>query len=92
MKIHLFVIFLKYLEFLRIQSGKHRFNRRNIGILILFAKDFTSVSAYILYGANTIQDYEESSLWTLLCLVNIGFFTTIQRSPMIKLSRNVSLQ
>lgn len=67
-----------------IQPGEKKFNRRNIGVLSLFVEGFASVTACLLYHAKTIRDYEQAFFsWTLLCALNIGFFTTIQKSPKI---------
>lgn len=54
------------------------FNWRNVSILLALGLKTISVSAYILYDANTFQAYAVSSfIWITLVCMFIGFFIMI---------------
>lgn len=64
------------------KPNEAKFNRKSVGVLYIFGQSFISVSAYLLFGAQTIREYEESFfVWITLSLVIVGFFSTVVRSP-----------
>lgn len=73
--------YCKFIGIYEIQPVKSIFNHRNVGILIIFGQSFTWITAYLLYGATTIREYEECFfLWTASLATSIGFFVTIIRT------------
>lgn len=66
----------------KLQPGEvGRFNRRNVGVLVLFEIFFTSATGYILYDINTIQEYAICFFeWVTLLSVFIGFVIMIFQS------------
>lgn len=64
-----------------LQPGESKFNKHNIGIMVIFAISFVSTTACLLYDNETTLDYEECFfMWVTLTIVNIGYFITILRA------------
>lgn len=62
-------------------GAKKLFNRRNIGFLLLFGFYLTLISAYVLYDANTFQEYAQAIFeWITLSSIMFGLFVTVFRT------------
>lgn len=64
-----------------LQPGESMFNRRNIGIMVIFGLSFLSTTVCLLFYNDTTLDYEECFfMWITLTAVNIGYFVMILRT------------
>lgn len=64
-----------------IEPGESIFNRRNIGILLVFGQNVLSATAGLLFDARRIREFEECSfVWFTVSAVHIAFFVTILRA------------
>lgn len=78
------LLLIKYVEVIgiyHIQPGESKFNRRNVGVLLIFSMAFISVSAYLLFGVKTVLEFEECFfMWTTLSGIIFGFLITISET------------
>lgn len=67
-----------------VEPHKSIFNRQNIGVLLIFGQTIASVTAYLLFGAKAIREYEECFfIWVSLIGTTVGFLGTIQKTVLI---------
>lgn len=66
------------------KPNESRFNRRSITVLLILGLNFAPVTAFVLFSASTIREFEESFfIWITVLAVIIGYFSTILRSPLV---------
>lgn len=64
-----------------IQPGESIFNRRNVGVLFIYGQAFLPVTAYLVFGATTMLEFEQCFfLWISLSATTVGFFVTILKT------------
>lgn len=72
---------VEHLGIYRIEPGERIFNRRNVGVLLMFGAAFISVTWFLIFGAKTIIEVEECFyLWVTVCCTTTGFFATILKT------------
>lgn len=75
-----------------LQPGETQpFNRRNVGVLLIFGLFFTSITKFLLYDAETLQQYNEVfHTWITLLCVYAGFlFYILNTNHIYRLIENM---
>lgn len=67
-------------KFIGIEEGR-TFTRRNVFVLLLYVLFFVTSTAFILFDANTFEDYSEAFFaWASVLFTGVGFLIYILQS------------